>query len=197
MKKHFLIGTTIVAIILSFGLLFYSVYAALTQSFSINNKIHFAGSQDIKFLLKGQVTGTVNDFDDRLKLMVDGEEGWFYNYDDPEHDDSNLDWTLPDIVMKSEGLKLEEIHLTYTFTIHNQSECEITASFDGPGDLATGLIKTTYVQIGEDAETIGSSVQIPLATIATLKLKLTLASLEGFSGQELINFSININAIGA
>ena len=195
MKKHFLIGTTVVAIMLSFGLLFYSVYAAITQSFSINNKIHFAGSQNIRFLLNGQITGTTNDIDDRLKLVVDGQEGWLYDYDDPDHDKSNLEWTLPDLVMKSEGLTLEEIHLTYTFTIQNQSECAISASFDGPGDLATGLIKNTYVKVGNGAEVLGSSAQIPLATTAILKLKLTLASMDGFSGSELINFSINIGAI--
>ena len=195
MKKHFLIGTTVVAIMLSFGLLFYSVYAAITQSFSINNKIHFAGSQNIRFLLNGQITGTTNDIDDRLKLVVDGQEGWLYDYDDPDHDESNLEWTLPDLVMKSEGLTLEEIHLTYTFTIQNQSECAISASFEGPGDLATGLIKNTYVKVGNGAEVLGSSAQIPLATTAILKLKLTLASLEGFSGSELINFSINIGAM--
>lgn len=195
MKKHFLIGTTVVAIMLSFGLLFYSVYAAITQSFSINNKIHFAGSQNIRFLLNGQITGTTNDLDDRLKLVVDGQEGWLYDYDDPDHDESNLEWTLPDLVMKSEGLTLEEIHLTYTFTIQNQSECAISASFDGPGDLATGLIKNTYVKVGNGAEVLGSSAQIPLATTAILKLKLTLESMDGFSGSELINFSINIGAI--
>lgn len=197
MKKHFLVGTTIAAVILSFGLLFYSVYAALTQSFSINNKIHFAGSPDIKFILNGQVTGTTNDLDDRLKLMVDGEEGWHYDYETQSAEMSNLEWTLPDITIKSEDMQLEDIHLTYTFTIQNQSGCEITAAFDGPGDLASGLIKTTYVQLGTGAETIGSSVQIPLATTAVLKLKLTLESLEGFSGQELINFSILINAVNA
>ena len=195
MKKHFLIGTTIVAIVLSFGLLFYSVYAALTQSFSINNKIHFAGSQNIKFILNGNVTGTTNDLDDRLKLMVDGQEGWHYDYETQGPEGSSLEWTLPDITIKSEDLTLEQIHLTYTFTIQNQSECEITAAFDGPGDLASGLIKTTYVQVGNGAETVGSSVQVPLSTTATLKLKLTLESLEGFSGQELINFSILINAV--
>ena len=195
MKKHFLIGTTVVAIMLSFGLLFYSVYAAITQSFSINNKIHFAGSQNIRFLLNGQITGTTNDLDDRLKLVVDGQEGWLYDYDDPDHDESNLEWTLPDLVMKSEGLTLEEIHLTYTFTIQNQSECAISASFEGPGDLATGLIKNTYVKVGNGAEVLGSSAQIPLATTAILKLKLTLESMDGFSGSELINFSINIGAI--
>lgn len=196
MKKRFVIGTTIIAIVLSFGLLFYSVYAALSQSFSINNQIHFAGSQNIKFVLNGQVTGTTNDMDSRLKLSVNDEEGWLYDYDDPDHDDPILDWTLPDITIKSEGLTLDQIHLTYTFTIENQGDCDITAAFDGPGDLATGLIKNTYVQVGDGAETIGSSVQIPpLGTIATLKLKLTLASLEGFSGQELINFSILINAV--
>lgn len=197
MKKHFLIGTTVVAIMLSFGLLFYSVYAAITQSFSINNKIHFAGSQNIRFLLNGQITGTTNDLDDRLKLKnpETNEDFWLYDYDDPARDKSNLEWTLPDLIMKSEGLTLEEIHLTYTFTIQNQSECAISASFDGPGDLATGLIKNTYVKVGNGAEVLGSSAQIPLATTAILKLKLTLESMDGFSGSELINFSINIGAI--
>ena len=197
MKKHFLVGTTIIAVILSFGLLFYSVYAAITQSFSINNKIHFAGSQNIKFVLYGQVTGTTNDFDDRLRLKnnATGENFWLYDFDSPDRDYPSFEWNLPDITMKSEGLEIDQINLTYTFTIQNQSECEISATFDGPGDLASGLIKNTYVKVGDGAEALGASVQIPLATTATMKLRLTLESLEGFSGQELINFSILINAV--
>lgn len=193
MKKHLLIGTTIVALVLSFGLLFFGVYAALTQGFSINNKIHFAGGQNVKFLLKGQITGTVNDYDDQLKF--NGDEGWQYDYDDPEHDTPNVTWNIPDLMMKSEGLEKDDIHLTYTFTIQNQGECAIVASFDGPGDLANGLIKNTYVQTGAAQETAGTSVQIGLASTATLKLKLTVEDINGFAGKELIAFSIIINAV--
>lgn len=199
MKKRFLVGTTILAIVLSFGLLFYGVYAALTQSFSINNKIYFAGSTNISFELRGQLTGTTNDLDDRLKLKNDatGEDFWLYDYDDETRDNPNFEWELPDVTMKSEELTLDQINLTYTFTIANRSECAISAVFDGPGALASGLIASKYVQVGDGVETVGDSVQIPQATTATLRLKLTLASLEGFSGQELVNFSIIINAVNA
>ena len=98
-------------------------------------------------------------------------------------------------ILRFEGLEIEDIHLTYTFTINNQGECPIVAAFEGPGDLANGLIKTTYIQSGPGQEFEGSSVQIGLASTATLKLRLTIEDSTGFSGEEFITFSIIINAV--
>ena len=197
MKKHLLIGTTVVAMILSLGLLFFSVYAAVSQSFSINNRIHFTGSQNVKFVLRGQITGTTDDSNPALtfKNPTTNEDFWLYDKDDDNHNSTSASWEIPDLTIKSEGLSLEQVHLTYTFTIQNQGEAAIIASIDGPGDLASGLIKNTYVQTSASAEVAGTSVQIPIASTATIKIKLTLESLDGFSGQEYIAFSILINEV--
>ena len=75
MKKRFWVYTTILALILTFSVLFVSVYAALSQNISIKNTISFAGTDEVvKFSVDAKVTGTKND--EILKTS------WKYDYDD-------------------------------------------------------------------------------------------------------------------
>ncbi len=189
MKKRFLIGGTVVALLLSISLLLFSVYAAVTQNISVRNRIMFSGStaEGFKFTLEGKVTGTTNDLDPKLRTT------WDFDYETSSSDPAP--WNIDEIVFDSEGKTIQEINITYTFTIENKctgSNNTIRAQIIGPDQIDAGLIKTTYgyLQFGEQSE--GTEVIIPKNQVGILQLKLTLAQLEDYSCNAPINFSISV-----
>ena len=76
MKKRFFVCATIMALLLSFTVLAVSVYAAVNQNIFVNNTISFAGkTNNLSFLISGQVTGTTND------SSSDHTMEWDYDYE--------------------------------------------------------------------------------------------------------------------
>jgi len=184
MKKHFLIGTTIIAMVLSFGLLFYSIYAAVTPGFLVKNTISFAGSQNIKFNIAGAITGTNDPTNPDLTHV------WEYDYEQsPEVENS---WVVGNLVFDSEQKDIEDIHITYTFNITNECETEITAAFVGPEGIVAPLVATQYVQVGTGSLNQGSQIDIPAYGTAVLILKLTLSEIENIHINQNVDFQINM-----
>ena len=111
MKKRFWVYTTILALILTFSVLFVSVYAALSQKISIKNTISFAGTDEVvKFSVDAKVTGTKND--EILKTS--------WRYDDDVYDCPNtFDWDIGNIEFASEGKTIDQINITYTFVVYS------------------------------------------------------------------------------
>ncbi|MCI7003508.1 MAG: hypothetical protein MR904_04105 [Clostridia bacterium] len=202
MKKRFWVYTTILALILTFSVLFVSVYAALSQNISIKNTISFAGTDEVvKFSVDAKVTGTKND--EILKTS------WKYDYDDLDCPNT-FDWDIGNIEFASEGKTIDQINITYTFVVTNQSSCPILAEFDGPnkhyeggdeGEIIEGLIGTHYVSLTDSrgvekkAETKGKYIELDLNDVATLKFVLTLKRIDNYSCNENIDFKILFSAV--
>ena len=199
MKKRFWVYTTILALILTFSVLFVSVYAALSQNISIKNTISFAGTDEIlRFSVNANITGTKDDSEDRLK------DTWDYDY--TKIDSSNThDWNIGNIEFASEGKTIDQINITYTFVITNKSSCQMLVEFDGPnkhlengddGEIVEGLIGTHYVSsnnkdgVEKIAQTKGKQIQLDLNDIATLKFVLTLKRIDDYTCNESIDFKI-------
>mgnify|MGYP004641169045 FL=1 len=201
MKKRFWVYTTILALILTFSVLFVSVYAALSQNISIKNTISFAGTDEVvKFSVDAKVTGTKTD--EILKTS------WKYDYDDLDCPNT-FDWDIGNIEFASEGKTIDQINITYTFVVTNQSSCPILAEFDGPnkhyeggdeGEIIEGLIGTHYVSLTDSrgvekkAETKGKYIELDLNDVATLKFVLTLKRIDDYSCNESIDFKILFSA---
>lgn len=202
MKKRFWVYTTILALILTFSVLFVSVYAALSQNISIKNTISFAGTDEVvKFSVDAKVTGTKND--EILKTS------WKYDYDDLDCPNT-FDWDIGNIEFASEGKTIDQINITYTFVVTNQSSCPILAEFDGPnkhyeggdeGEIIEGLIGTHYVSLTDSrgiekkAETKGKYIELDLNDVATLKFVLTLKRIDDYTCNESIDFKILFSAV--
>lgn len=187
MKKRFLIGTSIMAIVLSLGLLFYGVYSVFMPGFLVNNTISFEGSKNVKFSIYGEITGTKDRYSPNLKHL------WEYDY---ENSATNEDyWDVGSIEFDSEYKSIEDIHITYTFLITNLSESVINAEFSGPDGVTEPLKVTQSVKEGEGAFKEGSSVNVAAYGTATMTLKLTLTQIEDIHVNQLVSFSINLTAI--
>ena len=188
MKKRFFVCATIMALLLSFTVLAVSVYAAVNQNIFVNNTISFAGkTNNLKFLISGQVTGTTND------SSSDHTMEWDYDYE--KMGIVGYEWNLGELQFDAEGKTVEQINITYTFTITNNSSYSMTAEFSGPEINNQGLKKKYLVSKEGYAETEASQIQINRNQTAVLKLVLSLDHLEGFSCNEQVNFSILINAL--
>lgn len=192
MKKRFLISTTILALILSLSILFVSVYAAVNQSISVNNVISFKGNtRNLKFEIDGVVTGTTND---EASIL---QKHWEYDYD--KQGITNEQWNVGNITFATEGKTIDQINITYSFTIKNLSkEDKIIVCFDGPGELIAGLNKNYYkADLIDGVETTpvsinnNENVTIDGENSVVLKLILTLERIEDFNCNEEINFSLN------
>lgn len=202
MKKRFWIYTTILALILSFSVLFVSVYAALSQNISIKNNISFAGKdEEIKFSLDGLITGTKQDGADALKTH------WDYEYEKDGLMDN--DWAVGNIEFDNEGKTLDQIKITYKFIIKNESSCPLLVEIDGPdkkfeggveGEIIEGLVGTHYVSLldGSGNELTPDKkdiqIQIPQNQSAVLKFVLTVKKLEDFTCNESIDFRLVFSA---
>lgn len=188
MKKRFFVCATIIALLLSFTVLAVSVYAAVNQNIFVNNTISFAGkTNNLKFLISGQVTGTTND------SSSDHTMEWDYDYETMGI--VGYEWNLGELQFDAEGKTVEQINITYTFTITNNSSYSMTAEFSGPEINNQGLIKKYLVSKEDYAETEASKIQINRNQTAVLKLVLSLDHLEDFTCNEQVNFSILINAL--
>lgn len=204
MKKRFWVYTTILALILTFSVLFVSVYAALSQNISIKNTISFAGTNDILgFSVRAKITGTKDDSEDRLK------DSWDYDYKDMDSPNTH-DWNIGNIEFASEGKTVDQINITYTFVVTNKSSCPMLVEFDGPnkhlengdeGEIVEGLIGTHYVSstnkdgVEKIAETKNQRIILDLEDIATLKFILTLKRIDDYTCNESIDFKILFSAV--
>lgn len=188
MRKKFLIGATILAIVLSFTVLGISVYAVVNQSVAVKNTISFAGkTNNLHFIIDGRITGTKNDSDPKLGTR------WEYDYETMGL--VGHEWNVGSIEFASEGLTVQEINITYTFQIENLSSYPMIAAFNGPGDLVDGLNKNYYVYKLGMEQTEASQIQINRNETATMVLKLTLDNIKDFSCNENINFAIDITSL--
>lgn len=189
MKKRFFICATIMALLLSFTVFAVSVYAAVNQNISVRNTISFAGkTNNLKFTIAGQVTGTTNDSSSDHTMAP-----WEYDYETMGI--VGHEWNLGELQFDAEGKTVDQINITYTFTITNQSSYSMTAEFNGPEINNVGLKKKYLVSKNDYAETEASQIQINRNQTAVLKLVLYLDHLEDFSCNEQVNFSIVINAL--
>ena len=189
MKKRFLVGATVLALILSVSLLLFSVYAAVNQTLSVRNTISFAGgAEGLKFTIDGRVTGArragSNESEDDISTF------WEYDYDRdgilPPHE-----WEIGDIVFDSDDKELEDIHITYTFVINNLSSYTyINARIEGPENIEEGLIKTTYAYEQDSSVQEGTQLNISRTKPGILQLKLTLEQIEDYSCKAEIKFNI-------
>lgn len=188
MKKKFLIGATILAMVLSFTVLGISVYAVVNQSVAVKNTISFAGkTNNLHFIIDGRITGTKNDSDPKLGTR------WEYDYETMGL--VGHEWNVGSIEFASEGLTVEEINITYTFQIQNLSSYPMEAKFNGPGELVAGLNKNYYVYKLGMEQTEASQIQINRNETATMVLKLTLDNIKDFSCNENINFAIEVTSL--
>ena len=117
MKKRVLIGSTIIALVLSVSLLTVSVLAAMGQVFGVNNKIVFLGvEQYVHCIINAEITGTTRDGAPELEYT------WEYNYADSEKDAPRCDWGIGELVFNQKGVAPGEERISYTFTVQNLSD---------------------------------------------------------------------------
>lgn len=203
MKKRFWVYTTILALLLSFSVLFVSVYAALSQNVSIKNNISFAGTdQEIKFSLTALITGTKQDGADALKTS------WEYDMNDMDQQDT-YDWAVGNIEFDNEGKTIDEIKIVYCFNIKNASSCPLLVEFDGPnkkfeggveGEIIDGLVGTHYISLLDSegnvviSEKKGTQIQMDMNQSAVLKFVLTVTRIQDFACNESIDFKLVFSA---
>ena len=188
MKKRFLIGATILAIILSFAILGVSIYAVVNQSIAVKNTISFAGkTNNLNFIIDGRITGTKNDLDPKLGTR------WEYDYETMGL--SGYEWNVGNIEFASEGLSVDEINITYTFQIQNLSSYPMLAAFNGPGELVDGLNKNFYVAKAGVPQSEGTQIQINRNEKGTLILKLTIESKQDFNCNQSVDFAIEVTSL--
>lgn len=193
MKKRFIIATTVLAIVLTFCILGASVYAALnSQKIGVNNTITFSGSnQNMHFAIQGVVEGSTKEGAHQPKSDL-----WEYEYE--KSATNSYVWEIGSLEFKTVGLTLEQIHITYCFTIENLGNCAVSARFDGTDKpLTEGLIGKSYTrQSRTDERALGSTVSIPINGIAVMEYELTITDLEGTYTDD-IEFGIILQPVEA
>ena len=185
MKKRFIIVATLLSLILTFSVLFISVYAAVNQTISITNQISFVGNKEAKkFTINAIITGTTKE---QAPTFL-----WEYDYENQKGlDGGNRE--VGDLEFDNRNKSLDQIHITYTFTIKNENNKRLIASFVGPGNLIEGLNQKTYAYKENSIETESTSVVFEENETAILKLKLTVSSLDFSCDKQPVRFSINID----
>lgn len=191
MKKRFTIATTVLAVFLTICILGASVYAALnSQTIGVSNTITFSGSsQNMSFIVKGLVRGSTKENGNEPNVT------WEYDYENSST--NSFVWEIGALEFKTVGLTLDQIHITYEFTIENDGNCEILANFSGTDkQLTSGLVGTSYYRQTRLAERqTGTQVNIPLNGVAVLEYELTITDLEG-SYSDDIEFDIILQPLG-
>lgn len=123
MRKKLVVGASLIALVLSVSLFAISVFAAVGQTFGVNNTIKFLGSpESLAFDLNAVVTGTTKDGDASLA------HSWSYDYE--KDSVTSQIWNVPgNLVFFEEdkelgGAKGNRVEIVYTFNITNKSKNE-------------------------------------------------------------------------
>lgn len=123
MRKRLVVGASLIALVLSVSLFAISVFAAVGQTFGVNNTIKFLGSpESLAFDLNAVVTGTTKDGDASLAHT------WSYDYE--KDSVTSQIWNVPgNLVFFEEdkelgGAKGNRVEIVYTFNITNKSKNE-------------------------------------------------------------------------
>lgn len=187
MKKRLVIGATLVALMLSASLFAISVFAAVSQTFGVNNRIIFVGSDLIEFTLAAEITGTTKDGDDSLKTT------WNYSTDSDDNEDTK-DWNIEESLVFDEEDKVldpnasNRVSITYTFNIalSANSDKRVRAYISPASYDAASLIMNITGAVGSEI-TIekGSSATLKLEVIPTIR----------FSEAKACNFSLVLEPI--
>lgn len=176
MKRGIIIGSTVIAMILSISLFVFGAFAAFNQTFKITNSIRFEGSgQKIVFTLDGSITGTTNDDDPKLKY------NWTYDYDYTE--ENAAVWNVGDIAFRTNGRKIAEIEIEYKFVIQNLGSSKILAYITGWESIDTEYLTPTIVGVA------GNEVLIDIGETKEVSLKIKPA-VEDFDTSHPCNFTV-------
>lgn len=185
MKKRMVIGASLVALILSIGLFTISIFAAVGQSFGVNNKIKFDGIDDaISFDMSAIITGTIDEGDERLEKI------WRYN---PENGHNpTMEWNIAgDLIFDEKNKSLEptannRIAINYSFTVTNNSETEkrIRLSINNLSADINALETRVLNSYGQEV------TEVIIAKDQTDTIILKVMPLLKFSGAKICNFSL-------
>ena len=184
MKSKLIFITSVMALVLTFGLLSISVFAAVSQNFGVNNRIVFVGNSLLSFDIDAEITGTKKDGDDSLKY------NWSYSN---ENDMPNSDtWSLAeDLTFDEEGKEINptavnRVSITYTFTVENLSDTlNIAVYIENPTSIDTSVL-TTNINGSANNKVVIAPKQTGVVSIEVIPL-------ERFQGAKTCNFSLRID----
>ncbi len=151
MRRSAIIVTTIVSLVLCISLLAFSVYAHLTQTFSVSNTIGFVPSDNVYVALECRISGATQT---SMSSVPDGydtlEEYLFARgiYKDVDFDESmrgSSDYTLSDWqILDSLQFASASTPIVYTITVYNYSDMDIRVNI------------STYVQDSQSITNVAS-----------------------------------------
>ena len=154
MRRSAIIFTTIVSMVLCVSLLAFSVYAHLTQTFSVSNTIGFSPADDVFVALECRISGASQTQLNDPPSGYDSVEDYLYAvgiYKDVEFDESMR--TDPNYSLGEwqilESLEFASVSqpIVYTITIYNYSDMSIRVSI------------TNYV---DDSDSISNAISDPI-----------------------------------
>ena len=149
MKKKVKLITTIASLGLALALMAFGVYAALTVNFRVTSQVSFTAAPNVNVQFTAAVAKTGS-----ATLGTEGVESKTYNtYTDGGFDSQDAK-TFETIALKDVTLVAAGDTCTYTFTVANYSEFEVTVTItetDLPEGLKVG--ETDYVTVTENVAT--------------------------------------------
>lgn len=181
MKKKYIVFTTLFALIVTFGLLTASVFAALRVNFGINNTISFVGGNaNIAFSIDGKIYGT---------SLGDGENAPTIkrSYDYNKATTSELEpWNLGPLEFESES---ENVRILYEFIITNDGEFGDASikAYIAPVNIQTEDLNQPTI-IGTQL----NPVEISTGNTGTISLEISPINLSGFEGSRTCDFNVVI-----
>ena len=162
MRRSAIIFTTIVSMVLCVSLLAFSVYAHLTQTFSVSNTIGFSPADDVFVALECRISGASQTQLNNPPSGYDSVEDYLYavgiykNY-------SLGEWQI------LESLEFASVSqpIVYTITIYNYSDMSIRVSitdYVDDSDSISNVISDPIEIDGYNRDGNPSSAQITLTT---------------------------------
>lgn len=174
MRRSAIIFTTIVSMVLCVSLLAFSVYAHLTQTFSVSNTIGFSPADDVFVALECRISGASQTQLNNPPSGYDSVEDYLYAvgiYKDVEFDESMR--TDPNYSLGEwqilESLEFASVSqpIVYTITIYNYSDMSIRVSitdYVDDSDSISNVISDPIEIDGYNRDGNPSSAQITLTT---------------------------------
>lgn len=175
MRRSAIIFTTIVSMVLCVSLLAFSVYAHLTQTFSVSNTIGFSPADDVFVALECRISGASQTQLNNPPSGYDSVEDYLYAigiYKDVEFDESmrrDPNYSLGEWQIL-ESLEFASVSqpIIYTITIYNYSDMSIRVSItdyvDDSDSISNVISDPVVIPALANRNESPSSAQITLTT---------------------------------
>ncbi len=175
MRRSAIIFTTIVSMMLCVSLLAFSVYAHLTQTFSITNTIGFRPAEDVYVGLECRISGASQTQLNSPPSGYDSIEDYFYAvgiYKDVEFDESmrtDPNYSLGEWqILESLDFASVSSPIVYTITVYNYSDKPIRVSIsdfeNSPNVIQNEISNPVDIPAFADRNSPPSSAEIRLST---------------------------------